>query len=49
MSIHHIDMDNVGPGLVNRPDFITQGSKISRKDRRGYQYPSHLTFLFDVS
>jgi hypothetical protein len=30
--VHHIDMDPVGSGLVNRPDLIGEPPEISRQD-----------------
>ena len=35
MAVHHIDMDEVGAGRLDRLDFRAQPGKIGRQDRRG--------------
>ena len=35
MAVHHVDMDPVGPGRVDRPHLLAQSGEIGREDRGG--------------
>ena len=35
MAVHDVDMDPVGAGGVNRPDFLAELGEIGGEDRRG--------------
>ena len=34
MAVHHVDMDPVGAGGLDRADFLAQFGEVGRKDRR---------------
>ena len=35
MAVHHVDMDPVGAGRVDRPHLLAQTGEIGGEDRRG--------------
>jgi hypothetical protein len=41
VAVHHVDMDPVGPGGVNRAHFLAQAGKIGGEDRRRNQRHRH--------
>jgi hypothetical protein len=43
MAVHHVDVDPVGPGRVDRADLLAQAGEIGGQDRRGDEGTGHAT------
>ena len=41
MAVHHVDMDPVGAGLVDRANLLAEPGEICREDGRGDERASH--------
>ena len=41
MAVHHVDMDPVGAGLVDRAHFLAEPGEIGGEDRRGDERAGH--------
>ena len=41
MAVHHVDVDPVGAGLVDRADLLAEPGEVGGQDRRGNQRSGH--------
>ena len=41
MAVHHVDVDPVGAGLVDRADLLAEPGEIGGQDRRGDERAGH--------